>query len=278
MKKANLIALFGATVALATGVAAYAATYNYTNLNDWHLSVASRPAHLTGTLVSVLPLGSCNEANGVNCPHNGEELSVTAVAKTSAGVVMNGWNWITCESAYESGSGRNDYFMAFMAEGGTWPAVLPTGCNGGPCPQWPATVKCTLVGDNPAGNDNWTGNTVTYEYDISPSIDTNWVSNPLSTIVLATGKTLTLKASADNCAMAAQDFVHNLPAGTYTDATIQAKKSGGATWPGVKCIVDEMGSGTVDTIEYVVEEGAAAGINGYCTINGTNSPVTVVRQ
>jgi hypothetical protein len=155
----SLVALLAGGCLYAAGQA-YATVYSVT-APTFAITKATRPTGRDNALSSVLVVGHCvNNGSSPNCPHNGEtDMNRPAVAKTSGGVTMVGWNWITCGQFWADGN--NNYAFEFRAPHGTaWPAVLPTGCNGGACPQWPATVTCTLTGDDPPGAENWTGHSV----------------------------------------------------------------------------------------------------------------------
>ena len=286
MKLKNVAAGALALLTLICATVAYAITV--TNDQAWHLTRASRPAHLsTGNIVSTYDLGQCV---GDSCPHYQEDGIIGAcTAKTSAGVVMNGWNWIRSAAVYIPEEDRVNYVMLFVAENGTWPAVLPTGCNGAACPQWPAAVTCTANGDDPPGPEYWIGQNISYTVALRAAVDPDLLGDAPTTVTPATGKTITIERDmVSGNAIGAGNWHHNLAAGTYVDTVVQARAvATGSLFPGVWCHVDEKNPAT-DTIRYSANEAAVLSIpqnstkNLYCRFKVgsafVNSPLNLFRE
>lgn len=246
-------------IALIAGVA-HATDYPFTWTRPFLISRTGAPPNLAArgenaTEMAYYSLGSCT---GPNCPHAGESGVVgVAVAKNSAGGVISGWNYVTCIANYVQAEDTNHYGMLFEAGTANWPTV------------WPATLVCSAAEG---------GNSVSTTVPVGAAIDPDWFGDPLTTITIAGGVTITMHASGTTKMMSTVTR-KNLPAGSYYSTTIPAKKSG-SLWDGVTCKVIEKGA--TDVIVYTIGENAAAG-TGSCKLqmsNGTfqTTPVTVVRQ
>lgn len=248
----SALGAFGAI--LLTGVAS-ATIWHIKTEQVWYIKRSTEPSNLTAGhgFISMKPIGFCE---GQSCPHHGEEGVIdTATAYTSSGAVISNWNYVKCMAFYDEASDTNEYFWVFYADDGQWPS------------SWPHKVMCDRTEN---------GNTIDSEIVLGDAIDPLWSGDAPVTISLTTGYTITLDSNSAGYKEAGLHIVQTLPAGNYTDGEVQAVKDG-VNWTGVKCLINERGAGTVDKITYSVGPFAAVG-TGHCPINGTNSPVGVVRE
>jgi hypothetical protein len=258
----------GATDLASVDGAAMAAATPHTltfPLKTWPITKATDPKPTRQTIyMAAFPLGQCVGTDP--CPFYGQTGKIVdAVARNSAGVVIN-WPYASCWAGFEADADTAHYWMQFASFPGQWPTM------------WPATLEC--LGTCTAGMQRCTpGDTLKATVRTSAAIDPQWAGDLLASITLAGGKTITMNRNATTgAATASAHILAKLPAGNYADQVIQAKRSNGTPWVGMTCEINERGSGAVDEITYVVDQIAAAHAGGYCTINGVNSPITLVRQ